>query len=101
MSITFTQYLRPNGRKRRTKIDRPPDIEELANQFIAAGGWYESEELNTGHASLTACFVVDNEQKDIAIEVCKNGPEVPAAVDRLVRKSIAYITVDQPGPQTP
>jgi hypothetical protein len=50
--------------------------------------------LQTGHASLTAVYEVDGEDQDIAIEVCRNGPAVPEAVDALVRRSIAWLGKD-------
>jgi hypothetical protein len=84
--IPFTQYLRPDGRKEPVEIDRPPEIEQLAQEFIARGGYFECEELNTGHASFTAGHP-DAEEGDIAIEVVMNGPDVLEAVDRLVRKA--------------
>lgn len=86
MSIPFTQYLRPDGRKRQVEIDMEPETETLARKFIDAGGWFEVEELSTGHASLTACAYVNDEPQDIDIEVVPNGPAVPDAVDRLVRR---------------
>jgi hypothetical protein len=88
MSILFTQYLRPDGRKRGVEIDMLQEVEDLAERFIAAGGRYECEELTPGHASLTAVYEVDGEDQDIAIEVCSNGPEVPERVEKLVRRSI-------------
>jgi hypothetical protein len=87
MTIPFTQYLRPNGRKRPVEIDRPEEIEAIAHRFIESGGRYECEELTTGHASLTAVKF----DRDVCIELCMNGPAVPAAVDALVRKSERYI----------
>jgi hypothetical protein len=89
MAIPFTQYLRPNGRRRDVEIDRPSDIEALARQFIESGGRYECEHLTTEEASLTAVKEIDGEEQDVAIEIVPNGPEVPAAVDRLVRASAA------------
>ena len=88
--IPFTQYLRPHGEKRLVAVDRPPEIAELAAQFIGAGGRYECEELTTGHASLTAVHP-DCETGDCAIEVVANGPAVPAAVDRVVRRSVEWL----------
>lgn len=88
--IPFTQYLRPDGRRQIVEIDRSAEIEELASQFIAAGGAYECEELTTGHASLTAVHP-DCETGDCAIEVVMNGPAVPDAVDRVVRRSIEWL----------
>jgi hypothetical protein len=85
--IPFTQYLRPDGRKRPVEIDMPPPIEHLALQFIKAGGRYECEELRTGQVSFTAVFDDD----DIALELCQNGPDVPCAVEMVVRKSISFL----------
>jgi len=99
MAIVFTQYLRPDGRRTMTEIDRPPEIEALALKIAAAGGRFESEHLTTGHASLTVAYLGD----DIAIEVCRNGPEVPAAVDRLVRNAAAKLNIptDERKPDEP
>lgn len=91
MSIPFTQYMRPDGRKVPISIDMPDDIEALAHSFIEEGGWFEVEHLATGHASLTACWVVDGEPDDIAIRVVKNGPPVVRAVEELVHEAAAYI----------
>jgi hypothetical protein len=88
--IPFTQYLRPDGRRVSVEIDRPAEIEQLASQFIAAGGRYECEELSTGHASLTAVHP-NCEHGDCAIEIVVNGPKVSAAVDRVVQKSIKWL----------
>ena len=85
--IPFTQYLRPDGRKRPCWIDMPPEVEALAFGFIDRGGWFEVEELTTGHASLTACRMVDDEPQDIAIRVVENGPPVVPAVEALVREA--------------
>jgi hypothetical protein len=89
MSIPFTQYLRPNGERRAAEIDMPAEIEELAREFIDGGGYFECEELVTGHVSFTAGHASEKE-RDVAIEVVRNGPHVPAAVARLVRKAHAW-----------
>lgn len=94
MSIPFTQFLMPFGRRTQTTVDMPEEIEKLAKDFIKAGGWFESEMLSSGHVSLTACWNVDGEDEDIAIEVVENGPRVIGAVERLVRKA-AQFAIDQ------
>ena len=91
MTVPFTQYLRPDGRKRPVEIDCSADIEALAEQFIAAGGRNECELLNTGHASLTAVHKVEGEDQDIAIRVCENGPAVPGEVNELIKRSIKWL----------
>lgn len=89
--MQFTQYILPHGRREPVSIERPDEIEALAKQFIDSGGRYECEVLTTGHVSLTAVHTVDDEEQDVAIEVCANGPDVPVRVDQLVRKSIEFI----------
>lgn len=88
--IPFTQYLRPGGRKRAIEIDRSPEIEELAAEFMRRGGYFECEELSTGDVSLTACHP-DCEEGDCAIEIVPNGPEIEDAVDRLVLKAHRWL----------
>jgi hypothetical protein len=100
-AIPFTQYLRPHGRKAEVSVERPAEITTLAQQFIAMGGWFECEELSTGHASLTACMLVDDEPGDIEIQIVPNGPEVPSAVDRLVRAAVANAALLNPNKGEP
>jgi predicted hotdog family 3-hydroxylacyl-ACP dehydratase len=87
VTIPFTQFLRPDGRRRAVEFAGSAEIEAMAQAFIARGGWFECEELNTGQASLTACALVDDEPQDVAGQIVMNGPEVPAAVERLVREA--------------
>lgn len=91
MSIPFTQYVLPNGRRRDEQIERSADIEAIAQRFIDSGGRYECEVLTTGHVSLTAVKEVDGEPQDVEIIVCANGPHIPEKVDDLVRRSAAHI----------
>lgn len=92
MSIPFTQYLLPDGRRRDEAIDRPGEIEAIANRFIAAGGRYECEILTTGEVSLTAVKEVDGEEQDVGIVLCPNAPgAVGPKVDELVRLSESHI----------
>ena len=88
--IPFTQYLRPDGRKQSVEVERPDDIERLAQEFIAAGGYFECEELTTGQVSLTAGHP-SCEAGDMAIVICENGPSVPGAVDKLVANAIEWL----------
>jgi hypothetical protein len=87
MGIPFTQYLLPDGRTRDEHIDRPADIEAIADRFIKSGGRYECEVLTTGEVSLTA--VKDDD--DVAIVLCQNAPGVGERVDELVRESERFI----------
>lgn len=88
MTIRFTQFIRPHGRPREELFEATPEVEAIADKFIAGGGWYECEVLGDEiTVSLTACMRVDGEGQDVAIQICKNGPEVVDAVERLVRAS--------------
>lgn len=89
--IPFTQYLRPDGRKRAVETDRPESVERDAHKFIAAGGVYEIEVLRTGHVSLTAAFPLADGVEDIATELAPNGPGLEAHVDRLVARSMDFL----------
>lgn len=81
--IPFTQYIRPHGRAVQTTIYRPIPIADLAEKIVTAGYRFESEHLSTGEASLSAHNIVTEE--DGVIVIVDNGPQVPAAVDELVK----------------
>lgn len=86
MPIPFTQYLRPDGRKTAVYISRSDEIEAMAQEVRARGYVFECEELSNGVCSFTVMGPVGHEDEaDIAIELSRNGPGVPDAVDRLVR----------------
>ena len=82
--IPFTEYVKPNGRKRETIIVRSMAVCDKANDIMAAGYDFEVELLTTGDVSLT----ITNEDGDADIEVVENAPGgvVGNAVDRLVRR---------------
>jgi hypothetical protein len=82
MSILFTQYLRPNGRKELIEINMSQELEEKADNIIKRGFRFECEVLTTDHVSFTIHDIEKGE--DVAIEVVENGPKVPAAIERLV-----------------
>lgn len=87
MSVAFIRGF-PNGRFTATRIEREPDVEDIAERFIKAGGMYFIEILPGGDVNMSAVTVnPDNSHTEVAEARCANGPELPAAVDRLVRKS--------------
>lgn len=81
--IEMTQYVMPDGRQKQVFISRPKEIADAAAKVRRAiPGRFACEVLLTGQVS----FTYENDEEDIDIEVCSNGPEVPGAVDRLVRR---------------
>lgn len=93
MTIPFTQYCPPNGRKQFIEISRSAEVEAIAQRFIASGGRYECEVLRTGQVSFTAVKAFNGmDEGDVAIELSTNEPGAPGiAVDKLVRSSEAFI----------
>lgn len=92
MSIPFTQFLRPNGRRAQVSIQRPAPIEEMALQLTSAGCRFEIEELQTGLVSIEAVAANHDSPDDphcLALELVVNGPAVPEAVDALIQSAIA------------
>lgn len=83
MRISFTQFLKPNGRQITVDIDRPEDIGQKARRLNDAGYVFEIEVLSTDEISME---VVNSKDTDITLagEICLNGPKVPECVDRMI-----------------
>ena len=83
MSIPFTQYTLPDGRKSKVVIDMPANIEKIAHALIERGCHFDVEMLSTGLISMTC-------EKDgdlLAIEVCLNNEKVVAGVENIIKQS--------------
>jgi len=80
-TIPFTQFLRPDGRKKEVLfVCDDSEVLEKALLIIQRGLKFECEELMTGTVSLT----IGNEDEDLAFVLVPNGPQVPGAVKALV-----------------
>ncbi len=80
----FTQFMLPDGRQKQVEMDVADDLAANLAAIDAAGARLECEILTTGQVSLT---IFDPESEtDYDIELVTNGPEVPKAVDRLIRR---------------
>lgn len=82
MSIPFTQFLRPHGRRQTVLITLDRVAEAKAFLILAAGYQFQCEELTTGQASFT--IFDPTIQEDVAIKICPNGPAVPKTVTALI-----------------
>ena len=96
MSIPFIrQYpanaMFPTGRRALSEFACSPEVEGLGRKFIALEGAYVCEILPDGKARIAACQFVNGVQKDVEVEVCDNGPGLPAAVERVIRASVAHV----------
>lgn len=80
--IPFTQFLRPDGKKRQVEIVRPGEILAKAKALLDRGFHFSCEELQTGYA-VFYCEHPD-EEEPVATAMCPNGPKVPETVDKLI-----------------
>lgn len=90
--ITFTQYLRPDGRKRTTYIERTPEIHKLADWLRTRGCYFEIEETTIG----TVVMYVENDEhfdsEPVAMEICGNNEDVPKSVDKMIRGAVKRLS---------
>jgi hypothetical protein len=97
MSIEFTQYLMPDGRKSPQFIDRPEEVEGKAKAVVEAGGWFEMEMLNVPsglpNVSITCAYQGD----DLVMELAVNGPPVVKAVDAVVEEAYKILVKNPAG----
>lgn len=92
-------FLKPDdgvpSRRREAIVQRPAEIEALADRFIAAGGRYTVEPDCGRATSYCAEFKVDGEDMDIAQELGfdSDPPLVNhhAAFDKVVRDSVKFL----------
>lgn len=81
MSVKFTQYLRPNGRKKIIYIDLKPEIEKMANTIIDMNYRFEAEVLSD---DLTCSFTITSNEEDHYCILVPNGPEVPQKISEMI-----------------
>lgn len=88
LDVVFTQYLRPDGRTQSVWIEREADVVAIAAALLKQGYHFDIEELADRMVSMT-CESANEDEPPIAHELVPNGPEVPPAVDRLIRAAAA------------
>ncbi len=81
--VTFTQFLRPDGRRQSITIDMPDDVGPLVAELTAAGWKLEIEVLREGSVHADVC----NSEEQLAVVVVPNGPEVPGAIETMLREA--------------
>jgi hypothetical protein len=74
------------------QIDRPIDIQVLADQFIHRGGRYTIT-MFTDDVVQAQAVVLGHEGQlyPLATQLCPNGPLLLGAIDRLVRESMQQL----------
>jgi len=86
MSIPFTRFHLPDGRREEGSIDLDPETEASAQTLIDQGARFEIEMLTNGviHLDCNIQFQL-NEDTLLANALCENGPSVIPTVKGLVR----------------
>lgn len=95
MSIPFTQFLMPDGRRTKVTIKRSHEIEEMAHKIIATGYSFEIE-MCSDYKTISM-EIINSKERVLAGELCPNGPTqggrlgVPESVDKMVRDAFPKI----------
>jgi len=98
MPIPFIRQ-NPNGKRSLQQIDRSPDIETKAAEFIDHAGRYLVEivpaEGDNPGTKVHLMAIIDKAEGcvKVAEELVENGPELLKAVDRLVAESVKHIPI--------
>lgn len=91
--IHFTQYLRPDGRKKSIAIFRPDEIQSKADRlekcFYCV---FEIEELRNGTISMTVEQRGQEDHGPVAMRVCNNGARIPEMVDEMILEATKNLT---------
>ena len=82
--VEFTQYLLPDGHQKSVTMHVADDLLPQYEAIKDLGLRLECEVLTTGAVSLTIFDPPTEDDFDIELE--QNGPAIPAAVDRLIRR---------------
>ncbi len=77
-------------------IDRPAEIQALADNFIIRGGRYVITKFVDDVVQIQAVVLgLDERPHPIATQTAPDGPLLPGAIDRLVRESIRQLDMMQ------
>lgn len=96
--IPFIQFMLPDGRQEETILTaESPSTAKMASEILMTKRYrFECEVLRTGQVSVTCAD--RQEEEDIAIEICQNGPAVPVAVSKMVKEAYGIIFPDKAQP---
>lgn len=89
MDIQFTQYLMPHGQTTTVKIDRPDEIAEKARRIAFDLGLKFEIEMLTDYSTISMTIADKEEEVDLGIKLCPNGPKVPEKIDEMVNEFYA------------
>jgi hypothetical protein len=85
-AVTFTQFMRPDGRQVEVLTDMPDEVADLAAALQSRGYLFEIEVLTTGHVNADISDPGD-EDRILGAAFVPNGPDVPGALETMIRKA--------------
>lgn len=94
MIVEFTQFLRPDGRKRTIHFElADKSLDESVNRLLKEGFRFEIEVLQTGEVSMEILREDEDDEVDsIAMEVIKNKPGgIVPFIEKMIRDGIAEL----------
>lgn len=79
----------PDGSHRLEQVQRPKDVQLLADRFLHLGGRYLVAVLSAAEVKMAAALPATDRDEIVVIaeESAPNGPGLPIAFDRLVRET--------------
>jgi hypothetical protein len=90
MSVPFVRQY-PGFRRGLVEIACPAPIEQMAREFIAAGGRYLIEIMLNTKVRVVACMLVDEQQVDVEVIECDNDSKLQDSVNLLISRSIKHV----------
>ena len=95
MPVKFTQYLRPDGRRKMITLQVPDHVGEMAAKIFAAGYHFDAEILMDEKTCSFTCEPnepdEDGNDEPISMELVDNGPGVGEAIHRLIAEALRVI----------
>lgn len=97
LTIPFTQFLLPDGRKREMTIEVVPEVAEMASNLIADGYKFEIEILTNGmvSASVEKPESHEDDPQTLAMKIMPNGPGMQEAIEEMTAEGYGIVFGDK------
>jgi hypothetical protein len=94
--LEFIQYCLPGGRRKPASCEVSDEMGAMADKIIEKGFRFECEILRSGEVSLTISD--PEEERDVCIKICENGPKVNECRDALIREGYELLVTNEVKP---
>jgi glutamine synthetase len=82
ITVWVTQFVRPNGKRRRVSTDLPATCQEAYEDMLRHECGFEAEVLTNGLVSMA----ISTKDEDLDITITPNGPEVQEGMVHLLSR---------------